>query len=64
MRIIHTFRNRNSHCNSYPSRWFDPSCWYNAGRITGYVLQFLAGIGIGYVVASVVRGVIIGLGIL
>lgn len=64
MRIIHTFRNRNNHYNSYPSRWFDPSYRYNAGRIIGYVLQFLVGIGIGYVVASVVRGVIIGLGIL
>lgn len=64
MRIIYIFRNSSRYNVPYPSRWFNRSYWYNAGNIIGYVLQFLAGVGIGYVVGSVVRGVIRALSML
>lgn len=61
MRTIYIFRSRNSSRNrigsSYPGRRYDPNYWYNAGTIIGLAIQFLAGVGIGYVVGSVVRGV-------
>lgn len=56
MRIIYIFRNRDD--VPCPSRWYNRSCWYNAGNIIGYVLQFAAGVGIGYVVGVVVKSVI------
>lgn len=56
MRIIYFFRNRDD--VPYPSRWYNRSYWYNAGNIIGYVLQFAAGVGIGYVVGVVVKSVI------
>lgn len=41
------------------SWWFDASNRYNLGLFIGYLLQFLAGFAIGYVVISVIRAALI-----
>lgn len=61
MRIIYIFGNSSNSGNRlgvpYPGKRYDPRRWYDAGYIAGLVLQFLAGIGIGYLVGAVVAGV-------
>lgn len=60
MRIIYIFTRirKDPYASDYPSRFFDSGRWYNGGYAAGLIIQFLAGAGAGYVIGSVIRGVI------
>lgn len=57
MRIIYFIEDTIDAVLEYPSRWFSSSSWYDAGVIIAYILQFLAGIGIGWVIKDILRAI-------
>lgn len=57
MRTIYIIR-RPNHSYRYGGRsrgWLNRNNWYNAGYIFGFVIQFIASIGIGWLVGIVLR---------
>lgn len=53
MKFTYIFKDRIHDIGSYPSRWHNPSTWYDLGLVLGYIVQVAAGFGIGWFIKCV-----------